>query len=76
MITMTHPKVTAEQFQALTAPLSLSEERTAASYWLTFCAEWNNLAIETYNAGQDGMADFLGEMSDEAADFWTRLVGH
>lgn len=45
------------------------------NYWLSFAADWNNLSIEAYNAGQTDMADFLAELSDDAADVWAGLYG-
>ncbi len=50
-------------------------EMTAQNYWLSFCSEWNNLAIAAHEAGQDGMADFFAELSDDAADVWAGLYG-
>lgn len=75
MITMEHPKVTPEQFKAYTSPLSEAEHRTAASYWATFVTEWDQLSSAAFMAGQTDVVDFLDEMADTAADFWTDLSG-
>jgi hypothetical protein len=75
MITMERTKVTAEQFKAYTAPLSPAEHRTAASYWATFVNEWDQLSSVAFMAGQGDVVEFLDDMADTAADFWTDLSG-
>lgn len=75
MITMERNQVDAEQFKALTAPLTTSEERTAASYWLSFCTEWDRVASVADEAGQTSVREFFDDMADVAADFWTDLSG-
>lgn len=76
MIVMEHPKVSPEQFKAYTAPLTEAEQRTAAAYWATFVTEWDQLSSAAFMAGQEDVVEFLDEMSDTAADFWTHLSGY
>lgn len=76
MIVMEHPKVSPEEFKAYIAPLTEAEQRGAAEYWATFVTEWDRLATEAALAGQMDVVDFLDEMTDTAADFWTHLSGY
>ncbi len=50
-------------------------EMSAKDYWLSFNLDWNNLSTEAYDAGQTEMANFLGELADDAADVWAGLFG-
>lgn len=44
-------------------------------YWFQFSLDWDALANEAYKAGQNDMAQFFGELSDDAADVWAGLLG-
>lgn len=48
---------------------------SAKDYWLSFNNEWDRLEKAAYDAGQDGMAAFFGELADDAADVWAGLYG-
>lgn len=51
------------------APLAPQE------YWFQFSLDWDTLAREAFRAGQDQMAEFFGELADDAADVWAGLYG-
>lgn len=48
---------------------------TPYGYWLSFVTEWDRLAVEARNAGQDDMAEFFGELADDASDVWAGFFG-
>jgi hypothetical protein len=48
---------------------------TPYGYWLSFVTEWDRLSTEARFAGQDEMADFFGELADDAADVWAGFYG-
>lgn len=45
------------------------------AYWLTFVGAWDNLAEQARFAGQHEVADFFGELADDAADVWAGFYG-
>lgn len=55
---------------------TMTEARpTPYAYWLTFVSAWDNLSAQARYAGQDDMADFFGELADDAADVWAGFYG-
>ena len=48
---------------------------TPYSYWLSFVTEWDRLSDVYRDLGQTELADFLGELSDDAADVWSGFYG-
>lgn len=48
---------------------------TPYGYWLSFVTEWDRLAVEAHEAGQDDMGRFFEELADDAADVWAGFYG-
>lgn len=50
-------------------------DMTPSNYWMSFVAEWDRLSHAAADTGQTEMADFFGELADDAGDVWSGLYG-